>query len=172
MKKVIRRIHCVAVACSAAVLAAVIWQGPTGRTQGTPVIPPLPVFSPTALTADAGHGRVYLRWNLQLEDERIIGWKVHELMPAQAELTKTILTEPAMVVRQLTDGRPYTFAVTGVLSDGRETPRSNMVTVAPHNTGEAKLAALKPGETLSFGRFQGIPLVPRRPRWSFPTARN
>ena len=43
--------------------------------------PPLLILSPTALTGDAGDQRAYLRWNLQLEDERVIGWKVLQLAP-------------------------------------------------------------------------------------------
>ena len=139
-------------------------------------------LSPTALTGDAGDGGVYLRWNLQLEDERVVGWVVQMLHPRQATLTESPLSEPAMVVRGLSNGTSYTFAVAGVLRDGRLTPLSNTVTVTPRPTGEAKIVALIPPaerrsptrrgkRTMPFplARSRASPLAITRPRSSFPT---
>lgn len=129
-------------------------------------LPPLPVLSPTALCADAGEDRAYLRWNPQWEDDRVIGWTVRQLQPAEAELTREVLTEPAFVVHGLTNGASYTFTVAGVLKDGRLTPPSNLAIVTPRATGQAKVVNLKPrgrssaaesqSDTLSFGQFQNI----------------
>ena len=63
--------------------------------KNNPIPPPLPVLSPTALTGDAGDQRAYLRWNLQLEDERVIGWKVLQLAPSQTVLSTSVLEEPS-----------------------------------------------------------------------------
>ncbi|MCX6632352.1 MAG: hypothetical protein NTW28_32485, partial [Candidatus Solibacter sp.] len=106
-----------------------------------PKYPSLPILGPAALTADPGDGRVYLRWNLQLEDERVIGWKVLQLAPVRADLTPAALREPGFVARNLKNGVAYTFAVTGVLRAGGSTPRSNSLSVTPHPTGEAKATA-------------------------------
>ncbi len=122
--------------------------------------PPLPVLSPTALTGDAGDGRAYLRWNLQLEDQRVAGWRVLQLKPAKAVITAAALREPAYVARNLKNGTAYTFAVVGVLKNGTTTPESNTVIVTPHATGEAKIAVADKLR-LSFGEFRDI--APRRP---------
>jgi len=148
-------------------LWATIWiLAPQARAQKTPALPPRPIYGPTALTADAGDGRAYLRWNPQLEDDRVVGWKVRQLKPAQAELSKDVLSEPALVVRELKNGASYTFVAVGVLKDGRTTPESNTVTVVPRPTGEANVvplkathvsrAKVKPGDTISFGGFRDI----------------
>jgi hypothetical protein len=136
------------------------------------------LLSPTALTGDAGDGRVYLRWNPQFEDDRVLGWKVLQLEPAKAELTKEVLTEPAFIVRALANGKPCTFAVIGVLKDGRTTPPSNTVTVTPRPTGEAKLVSLRAtyasganvtkGDSVSFGRFKDITFGDRAVKVVFP----
>jgi hypothetical protein len=119
-----------------------------------PVPPPLPILSPTALCADAGDGRVYLRWNLQIEDPRVIGWKVLQLEPQKRELTPEPLTEPQMVVRDLGNGTSYTFAVVGVLADGSITPLSNRASATPRETGVVKVAKLKQGEKLAIGSHE------------------
>ncbi|MCL2700404.1 MAG: hypothetical protein FWE88_01775, partial [Phycisphaerae bacterium] len=128
--------------------------------------PPLPILSPTALTGDAGDGRVYLRWNLQLEDERVVGWRVLQTAPEKRQHNDKPLTDPAMVVRELTNGMACTFAVVGVLKDGSVTPPSNSVTITPRDVGVATIVALPPaerrdgeivgGERLSFGEFKDI----------------
>ncbi len=143
----------------------------TALAQDTLKLPPLPVLAPTALSGDAGDGRVYLRWNLQLEDERVVGWKVRQLKPTETELTRDVISEPSFVVRPLANGTPCTFTVVGVLRDGRTTPPSNAVTVTPRATGEAKLVPLapsKPGETAAIGQFQGITFGPQATKVVFP----
>lgn len=137
-----------------------------GRRSRSPKLPPLPVLAPTALTADAGDGRAYLRWNLQLEDPRVTGWQVRQLAPAKKTLTRTPLAEPVFVVRDLENGTAYTFAVVGVLKDGKTTPESNAVTVTPRATGTAKLAP--PGGPLTVGEFKGIRLGPDATKVVFP----
>ena len=107
--------------------------------KNNPIPPPLPVLSPTALTGDASDQRAYLRWNLQLEDERVIGWKVLQLAPSQTVLSASVLEEPSLVVRGLTNGSTYKFAVVGVLKDGGTTPQSNPVSVVPHLSGGMKV---------------------------------
>ena len=148
---------------------------PTPLAKGAPAMaavpkelqpPPLPILSPTALTGDAGDGRVYLRWNLQIEDDRVIGWNVLQTAPAKRTLNDKPLTDPALVVRELTNGTAYTFTVVGVLRDGSVTPQSNTVTVTPRDVGVAKLVPialperhgqeLVGGERLSFGEFKDI----------------
>jgi len=116
--------------------------------------PPLPILSPTALTADPGDGRAYLRWNLQLEDPRVVGWRVLQLEPEPAELTKDTLTDPHLVVRGLQNGTRYTFAVVAILKDGQRTPQSNTASVTPRNVGTAKIAS---NEKLTVGEFKDIP---------------
>ena len=74
-----------------------------------------------------------------------------------------------MVVRGLSNGTSYTFAVAGWWRDGRPTPLSNTLPVTPRPTGEAKIVTLKPpavakkpnpkrkaDDAISFGSFQGI----------------
>ena len=100
-------------------------------------LPPLPIFGPTALTGDPGDGRAYLRWNLQIEDTRVVGWKVQQLAPNRKELTNERLTKPEHVALGLRNGTAYTFAVTGVLKGGGLTPPSNTVTVTPKDVGTA-----------------------------------
>jgi hypothetical protein len=105
----------------------------------------LPVLSPTALTGDAGDRKAYLRWNLQLEDDRVEGWRVYELSPRERCLGAKPLTEPALVVTGLENGVSCTFAVAGVLRRGGETPRSNPVTVTPREVGRAVVEAMPQG---------------------------
>jgi hypothetical protein len=117
------------------------------------------VLAPTALTADAGDGRAYLRWNLQLEDERVVGWTVFQTAPREAVLTPTPLTEPQWVVRGLRNGVAHTFAVAGVLRGGRTlTPRSAPVTVIPRATGTATVTRLG-RQVPGFGSFTNLVLV-------------
>jgi len=128
--------------------------------------PPLPILSPTALTGDAGDGRAYLRWNLQLEDNRVVGWHLLLTAPEKRQISDKILTDPALVVRDLQNGTAYTFAVVGVLKDGSFTPPSNTVTITPRDVGVAKIVALPPaekrgeeivgGERLTFGNFKDL----------------
>jgi len=173
--------------CRVVVLAALIWGlhsvvfcagAETEAEEDKVSLPPLPVLGPTALTADAGEAKAYLRWNLQLEDDRVVGWKVMQTRPAKADLSKELLTEPAFVVRDLTNGTPYNFAVVGVLKDGQATPPSNTVTVTPRATGVAKLVPLKAsqltgkdpkkGDTSSFGPFKEIAYGPQAVKVVFP----
>src|ERR1700748_1082932 len=79
---------------------------------GLTTYPPLPILGPTALTADGGDHRAYLRWHLQLEDSRIVGWKVLQLAPARGTLSP-VLSEPFYVARKLENGTEYRFAVVG-----------------------------------------------------------
>ena len=130
--------------------------------------PPLPVLSPTALTADPGDGRAYLRWNLQLEDSRAVGWRVLQLEPEPAEVTKDTLTEPHLVVRGLKNGTRYTFAVAGILNDGRETPQSHTASVTPRNVGTAKIAPVQQNEKIAVGEFRDIALGQFAARIVFP----
>ncbi len=129
--------------------------------------PPLPVLSPTALTGDAGDQRAYLRWNLQLEDERVIGWKVLQLAPSQSVLSASVLEEPSFVVRGLTNGTTYTFAVVGVLKGGGTTPQSNPVSIIPHPVGEARVLGAD-NQRISVGRFSDISLRRSAVRIIFP----
>jgi hypothetical protein len=130
--------------------------------------PPLPVLSPTALTGDPGDGRAYLRWNLQLEDARVVGWKVLQLAPEKAPITKEPLTEPHMVVSGLKNGTQYAFAIVGVLKDGGQTPESNTVAVTPQAVGTAKVVPVKRNEKIGFGEFQDITSGPMTARIAFP----
>ena len=148
--------------------------------QLTPTLksPPLPVLSPTALCGDAGDGRVYLRWNPQLEDERVLGWKVRQTKPTEAELTDSFLTEPAFIVHGLENGTSYTFVLVGVLKDGSFTPPSNTAVVTPHATGTANVIRLKPRKAnrtrISFllANSATSTLVKTRFEWCSRTARN
>jgi hypothetical protein len=135
--------------------------------KNNPILPPLPVFSPTALTGDAGDQRAYLRWNFQLEDPRVLGWKVIQLKPVKAELTPDMLREPAYVARNLKNGDSYTFTVVGVLQDGTTTPESNPTTVTPGPTGETKISTVE-NQRLSFGEFRDIALRQPGVRIVFP----
>jgi len=130
--------------------------------------PPLPVLSPTALTGDPGDGRAYLRWNLQLEDPRIVGWRVLQLEPDEAEASKDTLAEPHLVASGLRNGTRYTFAVVGVLKDGSRTPRSNSVSVTPRDVGTAKIIPVKPGEQVTVGGLPAVPLSRDAARVAFP----
>jgi len=118
-----------------------LWIAALAPALAAPGPPPLPILSPTALTGDAGDGRAYLRWNPQLEDPRVIGWRVLQLEPDGKTLTPDMLTEPALVVRGLANGTRYVFAVAGVVADGSSTPRSNSVAVTPRETGSAKIVS-------------------------------
>jgi len=150
--------------------------------------PPLPVLPPTALCGDAGDGRAFLRWNLQLEDERVVGWRVAASVdrqtepnaaarPEPVELTgrvrgamdeRGIFREPCCVVESLTNGSAYTFRVVGVLADGGLTPPSNTATVVPRPVGKAKVVRVGGGGPLSFGDFSQIPLGQNAWRIVFP----
>ena len=131
-------------------------------------LPPLPVLSPTALTGDAGDGRAYLRWNLQLEDERVVGWKVLQLEPEARTLTPDALTEPQFVARGLANGKAYTFSVSGVLKGGSATPQSNTVTLTPRDVGAAKVQPLERGAKVAVGQFSDVQVGPYGARIVFP----
>jgi len=173
-----------------------IW--PSGGERGAKTLtpPPLPVLGPTALTADPGNGKAFLRWNLQLEDRRVVGWRFRRseqagprlFTPAGGQIAgikgeRGMLLEPACVVTGLTNGQTYRFAVVGVLADGGHTPPSNIVAVTPREVGTAKVADLRPwhfdrktnqwrksrdSDSLSFGPFKNVPLVAHPVRVSFP----
>ena len=68
-------------------LAALLYIGcgdaPRPDTPLLPDPPPLPVLSSMALTAEAGDGKVHLRWNPQSENEHVIGWRVRLLLLAR-----------------------------------------------------------------------------------------
>jgi len=128
--------------------------GWSARKSSAPEAPPLPVLSPTALTADAGDGRAYLCWNPQIEDARVIGWRVLELAPRRTTLTPGRLTDTAYLVRGLSNGTACTFAVVGVLRDGSLTPTSNTVTVTPRDVGVAKVVAQR--EKMTVGEFKDL----------------
>jgi len=114
-------------------------------------IPPLPILSPTGLCADAGDRRAYLHWNLQIEDDRVVGWKVIQIAPKEQTLTADILRTPDFVASGLTNGTEYTFAVVGVLRDGSTTPRGNTAVVTPRPVGAAKVQGLRRGGKVSAG---------------------
>ena len=139
-------------------------------------LPPLPIFGPTALTGDAGDGRVYLRWNLQIEDARVVGWKVVRVgadgvrpgtrsVPLQA--ISDVLADPEYVVRDLQNGTAYTFAVVGILKDGKETPPSNSVTVTPADVGAAKVESVD-RRKITVGEFTDIDLGADTAKVTFP----
>jgi len=130
--------------------------------------PPLPILSPTALTGDPGDGRVYLRWNLQLEDERVIGWRVVQLDPKRGVITTETLTEPQFVVKGLENGVRYTFSVEGVLKNGGTTPQSNTATVTPNAVGEAKVSPLREKTTLAVGPHENIAVGRNAAKVVFP----
>lgn len=151
--------------CRAVVLLLLVhgvpgWAGPpkagARSDRGGPRLPPVPVLSPTALTADAGDGRAYLRWNPQLADPRVIGWRVLQLRPKRRAVTKDVLSEPAIVVRNLSNGTPYEFTVVGVLADGSTTPPSNTAAVTPRDVGKTRLSDLRRGQKIQVGRFQDV----------------
>lgn len=129
--------------------------------------PPLPVLSPTALTGDAGNQKAYLRWNLQLEDERVVGWRAQQLAPVKKQLNDTLLTEPVLVVDGLSNGVASTFTVVGVLKNGKETPPSNAVTVTPRDVGLAKVVALG-GQKIAVGAAPEVALGPNAVKVTFP----
>lgn len=155
-------------------LAGCLPRPPVARLQA----PPLPILGPTALTADAGDGKAFLRWNPQIEDQRVVGWRVRGPQGDGA-----LLAEPACVVTGLTNGQTYRFAVVGVLADGRLTPPSNSVTVTPRAVGTARLSDLRAwswdartgslskgdrSDSLSFGDFRDVPLLAHPVRVTFP----
>ena len=133
-----------------------------------PGLPPLPVLSPTALTADAGDQKAYLRWNLQIADGRVVGWRVVQLAPQERTVTAQVLREPHYVATGLANGTACTFAVVGVLTDGATTPPSNTVTVVPRPVAAAKVARLRKGEKLAVGRFQDVQIGGAGVRIAFP----
>jgi hypothetical protein len=189
-------------ALSLAVLAALAAGCLTSRPQPDPekpmphALPPVPVLAPTALTADPGNGKAFLRWNPQIEDKRIVGWRLHRSEPDKPPLltppdeqilgekdSHGVLTEEACVVKGLANGQTYRFAVVGVLADGRLTPPSNVAAVTPRDPGTAKLSDLRAWEfdraknewrkgrgshSLSFGEFKDAPLVGNPIRVTFP----
>ena len=168
----------IVVVCAVALAAAAMGcrQGDAMKS-GNPVrkaptkdlkLPPLPILPPTALTADAGDGRAYLRWNLQLEDERIVGWKVVQLAPEAKTVTPDVLTEPAFVVRGLANGTACTFAAVGVLKDGSTTEHSNTATVTPRNAGTAKVVALSKDDKITVGEFKDVELADPAAKIVFP----
>jgi len=130
-------------------------------------LPPLPILGPTALTGDPGDGRAYLRWNLQIEDDRVVGWKVKQLKPAEKLLTREMLTDREYVVRDLVNGTACTFAVVGILKDRKETPPSNTAAVTPADVGTAKIAEIK-GQKITVGEFKDIGLSPEAVKAIFP----
>lgn len=124
--------------------------------QADACLPPLPILSPTALTADAGDGRAYLRWNRQIEDPRIVGWRVLQLQPQRRTVTEEALTEPHFVARGLRNGTRYEFAVVGVLADGSTSPPSNSARVTPRDVGKTKLSDLRRGRKVRIGQFKDV----------------
>ncbi len=130
-------------------------------------LPPLPLLPPTALTADAGDGRAYLRWNLQLEDERVLGWRVLQLRPAKRILTSEPLRDPQFLVAGLSNGTEYEFAVAGVLANGATTTPGNAVTVTPRATGKATVEAAG-SAPLTVGEFKDLSLGEKATRVTFP----
>ena len=130
------------------------------------MLPPLPILSPTALAADAGNGKAYLRWNLQMEDPRVVGWKVIQSAPTEKTLTAEALREPHFVATGLENGTAYTFAVVGALADGGMTPRSNPATVTPRDVGVAKVMGLGDRQKIAVGRAGEVALG----RWSVRVA--
>lgn len=116
-------------------------------------LPPLPILPPSALTGDAGDGRAYLRWNPQLEDDRVVGWRVLQLQPKRRTLTQGVLSEPEHIVGDLSNGTRYAFAVVGVLKDGSTTPPSNTAAVTPRDVGKTRLSDLRRGQKVRIGRF-------------------
>ena len=136
------------------------------NVKSTPTLPPLPVLAPTALTADAGDGHAYLRWNPQIEDPRVTGWRVWQLTPREKAIAD-VLAEPQYVATGLANGTSYTFAVTGVLKGGGLTPRSNPVTVMPQNVGTARVERLPAGPVV-IGRQKDVELGADAVRVTFP----
>ncbi|MBM4036269.1 MAG: hypothetical protein FJ291_31420 [Planctomycetes bacterium] len=162
------------------VFVAVVLAGclPSGAARKPTGPPPLPVLGPMALMGDPGDGKAFLRWNPQIEDRRVVGWRVR-----RAEGEGALLTEPACTVSGLANGQSYRFAVVGVLADGRVTPPSNSVTVTPRAVAAAKLSDLRAwawdartgklakaerSDSLSFGEFKDVPLVAHPVRVTFP----
>jgi hypothetical protein len=131
-------------------------------------LPPLPILPPSALVADAGNGKAYLRWNLQIEDPRVVGWKVLEAAPEARTLTPQVLAEPQWVAAGLQNGAAYTFAVVGVLKDGGLTPPSNTVTVRPRDVGTAKVQPLGEKTKMAVGRVADVSLGRQSVRVVFP----
>ena len=132
-----------------------------------PKLPPLPIFGPTALTGDPGDGRAYLRWNLQIEDDRVVGWKVKQLKPEEKLLTRETLTDPEYVVRDLANGTAYTFAVVGIMKDRKETPISNSVTITPADVGTAKVEGVA-RQKITVGEHKDVDLGPEAVKVTFP----
>ena len=130
--------------------------------------PPLPVLPPTAFTADAGDGRAYLRWNLQIEDARAIGWKVLQVEPERKTVTTETLPQPEYVVRGLANGTRYAFAAAGVLADGSTTPPSNTASVVPRATGTATVTPMDRGAKITVGAFGDVELTGPGAKVVFP----
>jgi len=158
------------VACGAVMSALLVISFPVDYAGGAeaerPNLPPLPVLPPTALTGDPGDGRAYLRWNIQIEDERVIGWKVLQLAPRQRTITPDVLTEAHFVVTGLDNGTEYTFAVAGVLKDGSTTPHSNTAAVTPRDVGTARVE--RAPRKITVGEFKDIELGRYAARVVFP----
>ena len=119
--------------------------------------PPLPILAPTGLTGDADDGRVYLRWNPQIEDARVIGWQVRQQAPTVATLNTKPLIDTAFVVRDLQNGVAYTFVLVGMLKGGGFTPSGNAVTVTPAPVGTAKVEQFS--GKITVGSFIDAPVV-------------
>jgi len=132
-------------------------------------VPPPPMLPPTGLTADAGDGRAYLRWNPQIEDERIVCWIVVQLGPGERKDVSDGLTEPEFVVRGLQNGTEYAFAVVGVRLDctfGCQTGLSNVVRVTPREGGVAKVENVP--DTISVGQFADLKMTQWKAKAVFP----
>lgn len=130
-------------------------------------LPPLPVLGPTALCADAGNGKAFLRWNLQIEDERVVGWRVLMLKPERKTVSAAVLTEPQFVVQGLQNGTAYEFTVVGVLKTRSVTPPSNTATVMPRDPGTAKVVSVS-GSKFTAGEFKDLGTGPHATRIVFP----
>ncbi len=127
----------------------------------------VPILSPTALRADAGDGRAYLRWNPMIEDQRVVAFRVHQLAP-ERRIVADGLDRTHHVATGLTNGETYRFSVVGVLEDGRATPHSNEVTITPAEVGVAKVERLRRGDTITVGRHEQVQLERNAVRVVFP----
>lgn len=141
--------------------------GPASANEAATAPPPLPLLSPTALTADAGDGRAYLDWNPQIEDPRVVGWHVEQVAPVERRLTPQPLDAPRYVAHGLANGTAYTFGVVGVLADG-VTPRSNLATVTPRETPETRIQPLGTKQLVRIGKFDDVQLAGPAVQVTFP----
>ena len=153
--------------CSEAMAQQNAAQGKSAVRDDLPA-PPLPVLSPTGFNADAGDGRAYLRWNPQLEDDRVIGWMVVQLAPEKKDVTREVLADPAFVVAGLANGTRYTFAAAGVLKDGKRTPPSNSASATPRATGTATVTNVERGQKITVGEVKDVELAGPGTKVVFP----